>query len=184
MLSGRCYPTWAFSIISSFFFFVFFSWPCKTFSWPCKTPFFVLCFYFLYYHQFYIKMSWCRVLTIFSPFPSNSSSPSLSIPPELWAVWIRLNNISLQNHPIKCKSKTSRSSCKRWSLTCHVGFTFSYMWTTGGRNQQVWAKCSLRSSVRALKSTWIACKSLCLSFSVKNKERLVFLILCTLRPSI
>ena len=46
---------------------------------------------------------------IFSPFPSNSSSPSLSIPPELWAVWIRLNNISLQNHPIKYKSKTSRS---------------------------------------------------------------------------
>lgn len=78
---------------------------------------------------------------IFFPFPSNSSSPSLSIPPELWAVWIRL---SLQNHPIKYKSKTSRSSCKRWSLTYHVGFTFSYKWTIGGRNQQVWAKCSLR----------------------------------------
>ena len=94
---------WVLSYLSFFFvvFFIFFivfffilfflsSWPCKTFSWPCKT---LLCAFLLRFpscHELYTSTDWHRVRPSCSPFPPNSCSPSLSIPPEL---------LELNQHP-------------------------------------------------------------------------------------
>jgi len=162
MLIG-CYPTWAFSLLYLLhLFFLFSSWPCKTFSWPCKTLFFVLHFCFFNCHLLYIETLWYRFLTISFPIFIQLIFSFLIYPS--WAVWIRLRNIFLQNHPIKDKSTTSERSCKRSKepyLPCEVHI---FLHVNSWRKNHVWAKSC--QEWRVLESH---VKMPCLSFSVKIK---------------